>query len=122
MLVGPISSSLFTLASKRNRVRMGYENVGFVQDCSSEHIASQLLTRSLVAPKTSNIPPTRFILEPPVGGTEKPLFFCVLFRKRKSDFAVLIADAVRLELVEWCLPGTRAPAQFRALCAARRKG
>jgi len=41
-------------------------------------------------------------------GTEKPLFFCVLFRKRKSDFAVLIANAVHLELVEWC-PSAREP-------------
>ena len=29
MLVGPISSSLFTLASKRNRVRVGYEKNWF---------------------------------------------------------------------------------------------
>jgi|GEM_PF-3906927 len=30
-------------------------------------------------------------------GTEKPLFFCVLFRKRKSDFAVLASDEFNLE-------------------------
>jgi len=109
MLVKPISSSLFILASKRNRVRVGYENVGFVQDCSSEHIASQLLARSLVALKLLQIPPTRFILEPPVVGTEKPLFLLRGFPQKNSDFAVLASDEVSLELVEWHPPGARAP-------------
>ena len=86
MLKETIYSSLFILASKRNRVRVGYENVGFVQGCSSEHIASQLLARSLVALKLLQIPPTRFILEPPVGGTEKPLFLLRALPQKKEWF------------------------------------
>jgi len=113
MLVGPISSSLFTLAFKRNRVRVGYELFGTVRSYSSELIASQLLTRSLVAPIISHIPPTRFILGPPVGGTEKPLFLLRALPQKNSDFAVLIADAINLEPVAWCQPGTRALARFQ---------
>jgi len=37
MLKETIYSSLFTLASKINRVRAGYENVGFVWGRCSEH-------------------------------------------------------------------------------------
>src|SRR5699024_2783137 len=48
------------------------------------------------------IPPTRFIVEPPVVGTEKPLFLLRALSQKKSGFAVLIADAVYLEPVEWC--------------------
>src|SRR5699024_9198890 len=59
------------------------------------------------------IPPTRFILEPPVGGTEKPLFLLRALPQKNSDFAVLIADAVRLEPVEWRHPGAREPTRFR---------
>ena len=50
MLVGPISSSLFTLASKRNQVRVGYENVGFVRGCCTEHFVRLLQEAYLVAP------------------------------------------------------------------------
>ena|GEM_PF-5343564 len=50
MLVGPISSSLFTLASKRNQVRVGYENVGFVRGCCFKQLATPLLEPNLVAP------------------------------------------------------------------------
>lgn len=68
---------------------------------------------SLVAPIFLPFPPTRFILEPPVVGTEKPLFLLRALPQKKSDFAVLIADEFNLELVEWChsareLPGTYA--------------
>src|SRR5699024_7760675 len=85
----------------------GMRKIGFVRGCYSEHKAKFLRKSHLVAPTFLPFPPTRFILEPTVVGTAKSLFFCVFFRNRKSDFAVLIADAVRLELVEWCLPGTR---------------
>src|SRR5690625_350870 len=83
MLVGPISSSLFTLASKRNRVRVGYEKDWFCASCCFNLVATFKQKTDLVAPIFSYIPPTRFILEPLVGGTEKPLFFCVLFRKKR---------------------------------------
>src|SRR5690554_5413324 len=88
MLVGPISSSLFTLASKRNRVRVGYEKDWFCASCCFNLVATSKQKTDLVAPIFSYIPPTRFILEPPMVGTEKPLFFCVLFRKRKSGFEI----------------------------------
>src|SRR5699024_2743720 len=79
--------------------------IGFVRDCCFELVAAFMRRAYLVAPIfPPPFPPTRFILEPLVGGTEKSLFFCVLFRKRKSDFSVLIADAVRLEPVEWHHP------------------
>ena len=42
-----------------------------------------------------------------MGGTEKPLFLLRALPQKKSDFAVLIADAVCLELVEWHPPGAR---------------
>src|SRR5699024_2977662 len=114
MLVGPISSSLFTLASKRNRVRVGYEGVGFVRGCCSERIACILHTAHLVAP-IFPFPPTRFILEPPVGGTEKPLFLLRALPQKKSDFAVLASDEFNLELVVWHPPGARAAASLLAI-------
>src|SRR5690625_2982225 len=86
--------------------------IGFVRDYYSEHQTALLLAPNLVAPTSSQIPPTRFILEPPVGGTEKPLFLLRALPQKKSDFAVLIADAVCLELVEWHPPGARAGASL----------
>src|SRR5699024_12532209 len=105
MLVGPISSSLFTVASKINRVRARYELFGTVRGCSSEHRVTTLPDFNLVAPISPHIPPTRFILEPPVGGTEKPLFLLRALPQKKSDFAVLASDDVNLEPVEWCPSG-----------------
>src|SRR5699024_8788244 len=83
MLKETIYSSLFILASKRNRVRVGYEKDLFcarlLRRAYSPHITCSSLSGTHIPP----FPPTRFILEPPVVGTEKPLFFCVLFRKRR---------------------------------------
>src|SRR5699024_478565 len=95
-------SCLFIPTFKRNQMRVGYGNVGFVRDYYSEHQTALLRKSNLVAPTSSQIPPTRFILEPPMGGTEKPLFLLRALPQKKSDFAVLIADAVCLEPVEWC--------------------
>src|SRR5699024_12805214 len=82
MLVKPISSSLFILASKRNRVRVGYEEDGLCARLLFR-ASSCFHTKSLLSgTNITQFPPTRFILEPPVVGTEKPLFFCVLFRKK----------------------------------------
>jgi|SRR5690554_372044 len=112
MLKETIYSSLFILASKRNRVRVGYELFETVRGYCSEHRAKLLCKPCLVAPTSPNFyhqnhacekdgfcagvllracgsvpaiillsgtnippfPPTRFILWPPVGGTEKTLF------------------------------------------------
>ena len=43
-----------------------------------------------------------------MGGTEKPLFLLRALPQKNSDFAVLIADAVNLELLVWHPPGARA--------------
>ncbi len=94
MLVKPISSSLFILASKRNRVRVGYEeNWLYARLLFRVHRSSytkSLLSGTHIPP----FPPTRFILEPLVGGTEKPLFLLRALPQKNSDFAVLIADVV----------------------------
>src|SRR5690554_1917132 len=108
MLVGPISSSLFTVASKINRVRARCENVGFVRNCCSDHAINFLLAARLVASKLLQFSPTRFILEPPVGGAAKPLFLLRALPQKNSDFAVLASDDVNLEPVAWHLPGARA--------------
>src|SRR5699024_8124133 len=100
-------------ASKRKQLQVGYENVGFLRNCYSETVVPPLLKPSLVAPTFPQIPPTRFILEPPVGGTEKPLFLLRVLPQKNSDFAVLASDDVNLEPVEWRQPGTRAPTRFR---------
>src|SRR5699024_288127 len=99
MLVKPIPSSLFSLASKKNRVRVGYEEDG---------LCARLLFRASSCFHTKNLlsgtnipqfPPTRFILEPPVGDTEKPLFLLRALPQKNSDFAVFIADEFNLEPV-----------------------
>src|SRR5699024_1946508 len=82
--------------------------------CCSERIACILHTAHLVAPIFLQSPPTRFILEPLVVGTEKPLFLLRALPQKKSDFAVLVSDGVNLELVEWCLPGIRATRAVQA--------
>src|SRR5699024_985826 len=117
MLKETIYSSLFILASKRNRVRVGYEKDWFCARLlfrwiSSEHVVLLLLAPNLVALISPHIPPTRCILEPPVVGTEKPLFLLRALPQKKSDFAVLASDEFNLELVEWCPPDTRAPSRF----------
>jgi len=70
-----------------------------------------------MAPTFPPFPPTRFILEPPVGGTEKPLFILRALPQKNSDFAVLIADEFNLELVEWC-PSAREPRHPPGVSAA----
>src|SRR5699024_9913266 len=101
MLKETIYSSLFTLASKRNRVRVGYEKDGFCARLLFR-AHSYFHTKGLFSgTKNSPFPPTRFILEPPVVGTEKPLFLLRALPQKKSDFAVLIADEFNLEPVEW---------------------
>src|SRR5690625_4012502 len=122
MLKDTIYSSLFILASKRNRVRVGYEKDWFCarllfrsRSCFQ---AKSLLSGTHILP----FPPTRFILEPLQECTEKPLFLLRALPQKNSDFAVLIADVVNLEPVAWCLPGTRAnlisPSLPRALYSA----
>src|SRR5699024_6155748 len=109
MLVKPISSSLFILASKRNRVRVGYEKEGFCAGLLfrvlSYVLGNAQLTGTNISPP---FPPTRFILEPPVGGTEKPLFLLRALPQKNSDFSVLTSDEFNLELVVWHPPGARA--------------
>src|SRR5690554_7380945 len=83
--------------------------MGFVRGCCFELIAAFIRRAYLVALKTPPFPPTRFILEPPVGGTEKPLFLLRALPQKNSDFAVLIADEFNLEPVEWHPPGARVP-------------
>src|SRR5690625_256910 len=112
MLKETIYSSLFILASKRNWVRGGYEKDWFCArllfQARSCFYTKRLLSGSHIPP----FPPTRFILEPPVVGTEKPLFLLRALPQKNSDFAVLIADEFNLELVEWHPPGVRAGASL----------
>src|SRR5699024_1704944 len=113
MLVQPISSSLFILASKRNRVRVGYEKDWFctrllIRASSCFHTKSMLSGTNI-----PHIPLTRFILASLMKGTEKPLFLLRALPQKNSDFAVLASDEVNLELVEWCPPDKRAPARFQ---------
>src|SRR5699024_3176888 len=82
--------------------------IGFVRGCCFEHLATPLPAPNLVAPISPQFPPTRCVLVPPVVGTEKPLFLLRALPQKKSDFAVLIADVVCLELVAWHPPGVRA--------------
>src|SRR5699024_4215782 len=99
MLKETIYSSLFTLAPKRNRVRVGYKKDWFctrllfrVRSC---FYTNNLLSGTNIPP----FPPTRCILEPLVGGTAKPLFLLRALPQKKSDFAVLASDEFNLKLV-----------------------
>src|SRR5690625_1488447 len=111
MLKETIYSSLFILASKRNRVRVGYEKDLFcarlLRRAYSPHITCSSLSGTHIPP----FPPTRFLLEPPVVGTQKPLFRLRALPQKKSEFAVLASDDSNLEPVEWH------PLGARALCA-----
>ena len=117
MLKETIYSSLFTLASKRNRVRVGYENVGFVRGCCFKQLATPLLEPNLVAP---------IFHQPDVSyshwweARRNHYFFCVLFRKKRViSQCLLLMQYVKNPLSGARsareLPGTRSVQEHNAL-------
>ena len=94
MLKETIYSSLFILASKRNRVRVGYEKDWFCarllfrsRSCFQ---AKSLLSGTNIPP----FPPTRFILEPLQECTEKSLFRLHGVRRQKVISQCVLAMEV----------------------------
>src|SRR5690625_1202701 len=98
----------------RNDYISGMRKNGFVRGCYSEHKAKFLRKSHLVAPTFPPFPPTRFILEPPAGGTEKPLFLLRALPQKNSDFSVLTSEGFHTELLVWHPPGARATLGARA--------
>jgi len=83
-------------------VHAEYGSISFVREYYFKRKAKLLRKPHLVAPIFPHIPPTRFILGSLQECTEKPLFLLRALPQKNSDFVVLIADEVNLELVEWC--------------------
>src|SRR5699024_3837477 len=107
MLKEAIYSSLFILASKINRVRVGYELFRTVRGCCSENRVTALLNFRLMAPILPNST-NPIYLRATAGMHGEITFSSAWGSQTKSHFAVRACGDVNLELVAWRQPGVRA--------------